>query len=204
MWTSQSRTIILSLTFENCCNEEYIAEIKNILGDSQYEIETSLINQYEYRGIKKVWHIAEKYPKSEILYFHSKGIVFRNESGIRTLHERILFNNVIKQWKFVLQVLQTNPPINKVGLICSRRGSIWFNFWWARASYILDLREPILTTNRFYYERYLGKRFRGPITDKDCYNLYDNSIGLGLKSESANTLIDDVILKITDDWMPHS
>ncbi len=194
----------ICLTFDNCFAPEYIQEIEDMLKDYNIEIEISLINQYEYIGIRKVWQIAQKSPKSLILYFHSKGMVFGNPKGNsykRSFPERCLFNTVVKPWQKILNIFE-NEKINKVGYICSKKGLCWFNFWWVRASYFLDFDKPILTTDRFYYERYLGKQNKKIITDEDCYNLFDDSIGLGVKPVVASTVIIDQILEIKDDWMP--
>ncbi len=189
-------TLHLCLTFDNCFLQEYVDEVNEILQEYKIDINLSFVNRFEYEGIKKVWDIAHKYPESLILYFHSKGMVFRNPTGMRTFHERVLFNTVVKPYRKVLKILE-DPAINKVGHSCSRRGFCWFNFWWAKASYFLDMNEPIITSDRYYYESYIGKR-----NDSDCYNLFDDTIGLAIKSQAANLTLDDHILEIKDNWMP--
>lgn len=193
--------LFICLTFDNCFTQEYVGDIKNILQDCNGEFEISLINQYEYIGIRKVWQIAQKFPESLILYFHSKGMIFGNPKGIsykRTFPERCLFNHTVKPWQNILKIFE-NKTINKVGYICSSKGFCWFNFWWVRASYLLDFVEPIVTPDRFYYERYLGEQ-KG--VDKDCYNLFDNSIAAGVEAITVSHMINDHILEISDDWMP--
>lgn len=189
-------TLHLCLTFDNCFLQTYVNEILEILQGCNIKIELAFVNRFEYQGIKKVWDIAHQNPNSIILYFHSKGMMFRNPSGTRTFHERVLFNTVVKSWTRVLKILE-NENINKVGHSCSRRGFCWFNFWWAKASYFLDMNEPIITTDRYYYESYIGKK-----QDEDCYNLFDDTLALATKSQFANLSIDDCILQVSDDWLP--
>ena len=45
-------------------------------------------------------------------------------------------------------------------------GWIWFNFWWARASYLKKLVEPVRSTRRHYYEDWLGRLTPDPSTDE--------------------------------------
>ena len=33
---------------------------------------------------------------------------------------------------------------------------IWFNFWWARGTYLNTCEDPIITCDRYYYESWLG------------------------------------------------
>lgn len=188
--------LYICLTFDNCFSEEYIDEIKEILTDCNVEFSTSFINQFEYPGIKKVWELAHQYPDSLLLYFHSKGMVFSNPTGKRIFHERCLFNHVIKKWKYILKIFE-DKNINKAGYMCSKKGLCWFNFWWVKASYFFNLKEPIITTDRYYYEHYLAAGI-----DKDCYNLYDDTIGLGVEPINVSHMINDHILEIEDDWSP--
>ena len=68
-----------------------------------------------------------------------------------------LFQTVIDPWKHVLQRLSADPSINKAGFAATAYGYMWFNFWWAKVTYVKKLVEPELTTDRYYYERWLGR-----------------------------------------------
>ncbi len=192
-----SSKLHICLTFDNCFQDTYISEIRDIVENAEFSI--SFVNSFEYPGIKKVWEIAQKSPDSVILYFHSKGMVFQNPTGKRIFHERVLFNTVVKTWKSILNILK-DENINKVGYMCSAKGLCWFNFWWVKASYLINLAEPTITSDRYYYENYLGMGENR--TDKDCYNLYDDSIGLGVEPVNVSHMINDYILKVEDDWLP--
>lgn len=56
--------------------------IKNI--DSNININYHTENKYEYYGINKIWQLANLYPEKIFLYFHSKGMFYRNPDN----HER--------------------------------------------------------------------------------------------------------------------
>ena len=168
-------------------------------------IYTSNINQYEYPGIHLVWKLAQIKPDNIFLYFHSKGMSYN--TPFRRMDEIIIFKSVIEQWKKVWNIFENNSKINKVGgTIAQDGGFCWWNFWWARGSYLIDCEEPVLTTNRFYYESWLRERLpsKTPTTkelrdDKykhdDCYSLYDDKIGLATNSDIANAKTNILIEK---------
>jgi len=127
------------------------------------EIHRSPGNRYEYPGIRRVWDLAKKTPAEEvnktlILYFHSKGMNNGNHSRTRTTENVFLTEKVIKPWKEIVARFQSEPALNKAGYAASEKGFIWYNFWWARASYLQGCPRPILTENRYYYEDWLGRR----------------------------------------------
>lgn len=153
-------------------------------------------NSHEFRGLDRVWRLAREHPSSTAMigYFHSKGI-----SSTRYSHQNNrdplgakLFDRVIRPWKEVEIVLNTMPHINKIGAAFSAAGFMWFNFWWARGSYLSHVEKPILTDRRHYYEDWLGRKVRErkeecqrsdreeyslgdpmyyDLSDKDCYNI---------------------------------
>ena len=138
--------------------------IYSIVPKSKAMISVTYKNLFEYPGNHKVWEIGQRIEnkvdadKSVILYFHSKGMFNGHlKNNPRSTREILLFQTVIDPWEYVLQRLSANPLINKAGFAASEYGYIWYNFWWARASYIQKLEEPELTKDRYYYERWLGR-----------------------------------------------
>jgi hypothetical protein len=113
-------------------------------------------NLYEYPGIKKVWDMAHTAPADGVtLYFHSKGITHvknPSKNSCRTRDERNIFSKVIGNWRNVLPLFGMFPSINKIGMACPEQGCVWFNYWWARNSYLSKCEDPIITTRRHYYE----------------------------------------------------
>ena len=140
--------------------DEAVASIKSILPSAI--IERIAGNKYEYPGIRRVWDLANKTQedadKTLILYFHSKGMINGNTSSIKTPEAEMLTNAVIKPWKEIIDRFQKEPTLNKAGYAAPDAGFIWYNFWWARASYLKGCPRPILTERRHYYEDWLGRR----------------------------------------------
>lgn len=157
-------------------DESHIDSAKNKIANLLPEsiISSSNINQFEYRGIHLVWELAKINSDHIYLYFHSKGI--SHNVPKRTIHERQIFKGVIEPWKRVLDIFNENPHINKVGLSSSKEGFIWFNFWWARGTYLMQCEEPIITERRHYYEDWLHRKIKDtPLsTTEECFSLCDN------------------------------
>jgi hypothetical protein len=148
--------------------------IKTIIPDAT--IYLSIENQYEYPGIHLVWELANKKPDNIFLYFHSKGMSYPTLS--RRHDERQIFQEVILPWRKVLNIFRDNNEIDKVGFGSSKDGFMWFNFWWARGSYLIGCEEPIVSDNRWYYEVWVANTITGkPRTCADCFSLADDVIG---------------------------
>jgi hypothetical protein len=110
-------------------------------------------NHYEFAGLHKVWQLAQFDKESIILYFHDKGVTHGSQlnDDVRTL-----MHLVVGQWKQILLVFEQHRAITKFGVAFAHNGLEWWNFWWARASYVQLLEEPIITLRRHYYEGWLG------------------------------------------------
>jgi len=51
----------------------------------------------------------------------------------------------------------TSPNnISRCGLFPSTGGWVWYNFWWGKGTYINTCEVPQISTNRWYYESWLG------------------------------------------------
>lgn len=139
--------------------DEIIASVKETLPSAI--INRTPGNQHEYPGIHLVWNIANDTAEADrkntvILYFHAKDITHDN-SGVRSGGNMNLTDTVIKPWKAIVERFKRDPAINKAGRAASDAGFIWYNFWWARASYIAACERPILTERRHYYEDWVGR-----------------------------------------------
>jgi len=120
-------------------------------------------NAFEYPALSLVWDIANNIPEAEransvILYFHSKGMSNGSKEKVKTPENTELTDIVIKPWKDIVERFASDPAVNKAGHSASDTGFMWFNFWWARASYIVGCPRPILTERRHYYEDWVGRR----------------------------------------------
>jgi hypothetical protein len=152
---------------------------------------------HEYPGIQLVHALASanNSPNHYLLYFHSKGITrFRGE---RELVERNLHKTVIAPWKHVLEIFETHPTIDKIGSSASDAGWIWWNYWWARASYLFHVEIPIKTERRYYYEDWLSRYVKDPLkdiyhqTNKNCWSLSapKKHVGIGYTIKEAVSLL---------------
>ena len=137
-------------------------------------------NLYEYPGIKTVYELSSMNDNEYILYFHSKGML-SNQHSIR----RILFEYTIKNYEIVLEEMEKNVDIDTSSIIPCTNGFGYFNFFWARSSYIAKhCSKPEPTTEymkheRFTWEMWLGnhyahKNFIKTYSPLICYNqVYD-------------------------------
>jgi hypothetical protein len=60
-----------------------------------------------------------------------------------------------------------------IGLFPSKSNKkkfVWFNFFWSRGSYLTTCEDPKITSDRYYYEKWLETGNDGVI-----YNLYENN-----------------------------
>lgn len=136
-------------------------------------------NHYEYPGIKFTWELANCLPDPDnqvILYHHSKGMVNSTHSTARTSDNINLTNRVVMPWREIVAAFHSNPKIMKAGHIPASGGWIWYNFWWARASYLRRVKRPLLTDNRYYYESWLAQ-VEGKKDASDCYSVTTKQLG---------------------------
>lgn len=157
-------------------------------------ISTSENNEYEYRGIHRVWKLAQDsvQPDDIYLYFHSKGMSYNRG---RDLLERLIFQEVIEAWKQCLEIFATRSDINKIGHAASEQGYVWWNFWWVRGSYLRECVEPIINSNRYYYEEWLHLKLPHykPSTYRECYSLAGQSSERAYTSPNAVAAMQQVI-----------
>jgi len=147
-------------------------------------------NNFEYNGIKRIYDLAHEFPNDIFLYFHSKGMLFSG-NGERTTTEKKIFDKVISEYQHVLNIFD-KYDINRVGLCCADSGFMWFNFWWARGSYLINCEDPQIEGYRYYYENWLC---RNPNNDTSkCYSLSNmkNNIGSYYSAEEACQTLDHV------------
>ena len=125
-------------------------------------------NNFEYPGIKKLHELASNYPDNLFLYLHTKGMVFHEQTPGRIYSEMVILRNTIKYWRQVYNVFKTDNTIDKAGLFPDRdTGIIWFNFFWIRGSFLKNMKPPIITTWRYYYEVYI----KNNTNCDNCFNI---------------------------------
>jgi hypothetical protein len=114
-------------------------------------------NEFEYRGILKVWELGQIHdsPDDIILYFHSKGVTHHSSYSANA---NDAYNIILREFDKVREIFTIFPTIDKVGYSAGGNGWLWYNFWYVRGSYIAMCEKPILTQRRHYYEDWLGRK----------------------------------------------
>ena len=135
---------------------------------------------FEYPGIKKVWELGQQHPGKNdiILYFHSKGVT--REKNYSPRYDNRDYMLTLKNVKRVLRIFAQNEHIEKIGALCGGIGWIWYNFWYARGSYLVKVERPIKTKRRHYYEDWLGRKLKEGSDmfpkEERPYSFYENSL----------------------------
>jgi hypothetical protein len=117
-------------------------------------------NVYEYPGIKTIYELSRPDEHEYLLYFHSKGMV-SNQHEIR----KKLFDYTIKNYELTLTEMEKNLEIDTASAIPCINGFGYFNFFWARSSYVNKYcvkpktSPSFLKYDRFTWEMWLGNHF---------------------------------------------
>ena len=168
--------------------QEATEMVRNIIIGA--EIIETRINRYEFPGLHTLWRWAQEEPDNIYLYFHSKGAVRGN--GLRLIEEKKLFSQTIMAWKHIRNIF-TDTKINKIGFAASPSGFFWYNFWWARGSYLNRCSEPQISDNRHDFESWL-RLYDGDATSAiDCYSLASEKLGVSyMPTEADQALYNDI------------
>ena len=112
-------------------------------------------NKYEYNGIHRVWDIGQKGCERDfVLYLHDKGVTHGSHLEPHILR---LFDELVLDPFHILRTFRANPNAEVVAISIGPGAFPWENFYWARISFIRTLPEPVVTTNRYYYEGWAGR-----------------------------------------------
>ena len=147
-------TIYIVATIEKTKEDEFKQHIYELFPN--VHVECYYENEFEYRGILKVWELGQLYNNTNdiILYFHSKGVT---HSSSYESHKDDDYNIVLKDIDIIKEIFTIFPKIDKVGFLAGGIGWLWCNFWYARGSYIHTVERPIKTIRRHYYEDWLAR-----------------------------------------------
>jgi hypothetical protein len=156
-------TIYIVATIEKIKEDEFKKYISELFPD--IHVECYYENEFEYRGILKVWELGQLYNNKNdiIFYFHSKGVT---HSSNYESHKNDDYNIVLKDIDLIKEIFTIFPKIDKVGFLAGGIGWLWSNFWYARGSYIYTIEKPLKTTRRHYYEDWLARTVEN--NDKLC------------------------------------
>jgi len=112
-------------------------------------------NYYEYPGLQTIYKLAEDDDDTLLLYFHSKGMT-SNQHETR----QYLFKYTIENYQNYITEFEKNKYLDTAGAIPHINGFIYFNFFWARSSYIRNYcSRPEISENRYIWEVWIGTEF---------------------------------------------
>ena len=144
--------------------------VSDMLKSVNFEFEYSTENKYEYPGLLKCFQLSKQKGNADkyIMYLHTKGMVLSG-SLQRSQENIILTQNLANNWKNVLHIFKKFKHIEKAGPFPSSRGFYWYNFFYARCSYIVKCECPIESPpNRYWYEEWIGDA--GSKSCLDCFS----------------------------------
>jgi len=155
------------------CKEEKIQheKFKTVLGNRPNPNSSTLLEchdeaddepTFEYYGIRAMWEVGQMRPhrNTVVFYFHSKGLThwktikeYKQNAPYQLSINKITLGQVDR----VFEAFDLFPEINKAGAKVAGNGWVWYNFMFARGSYLKRVEEPILTGRRYYYEDWIGR-----------------------------------------------
>jgi hypothetical protein len=163
-------SVYIIATIEESKQKEFIED--TLLLFPGVNIECHIENEFEYRAILKVWKLGQIHNESNdiILYFHSKGMShhasYKDNAYDDSSHDYV---TILHDYEKIKEIFTIFPKIDKIGYFAGGCGWIWFNFWYARGSYINMVEMPIKTLRRHYYEDWLARK-----VDSELDRLCDN------------------------------
>lgn len=173
--------IVISLDINIQSEITQIIDKKLININNKYAIDFHHDNKYEYYGIKKLYDLSKINPNNIYFYMHSKGMYTSYGCSGRTHHEKRLTRGHLNKYKIVKKQFIENDDVVSAGmfpgdLFYGNKNFIWFNFFYAKGSYLLNCEEPKTSNdNRFYYEFWLGSNNLENNSNIKIYNIiYDN------------------------------
>ena len=148
----EKASIYISLTDDSESQHEF-KKLRNIISSKYNKIHFINVfskNVYEYPGLKSVYEVSTDNDSEYILYFHSKGMTSNQD-----LERGILFNYTIQNYQKYLDEMENNKEIDIASLIPCVKGFGYYNFFWARSSYINKYcSKPEYSPSYIQHERY--------------------------------------------------
>ena len=111
---------------------------------------------YERDCLSLLWQDAQNSKRETIYcYAHAKGVTSKKAKGRKKV-EAVFSSVILKRLISCTHLLSTFPNSSKLSGNFSPQGFAWHNFWLARGSYIRELEQPPVTSNRYFYEYWLS------------------------------------------------
>jgi hypothetical protein len=183
----------LHVVISNPSREEGVTAFFDALPIKIANIELFDENKFEYPAISYIWSLANNRPDYEyIAYLHTKGMSYAKRR--RDKIERALTFFTFSKWSEIRRIFDTRDNIHKIGLFpaCQKDRDrigewIWFNFWWARSSFIRALPKPEVSKDRYYYESWLGlSRPANDCAKGHCYSIFRHDVAYFTPDEAGN------------------
>lgn len=177
--------IYVVATIEKNKEKQFQRKLHRFLPNLDVQIEFFHENEFEYRGIKKVWELGQvhRHKNDIVLYYHSKGVSrYKSFSSNNNDKYKMYIVNtiVLKNIPKIFHLYTIHPDIDKIGYSCGGIGWIWHNFWYARGSYLCHVEKPIQTNRRHYYEDWLGRKVKKDVDIKSekerPLSFYENTL----------------------------
>jgi hypothetical protein len=89
-------------------------------------------------------------------YAHAKGVSLKKPPHVRKAAEIVCSRMLLPRLSSCVDMMNSLPNIEKIGVAMSPQGFAWHNFWIATSSYIKNLSPPPITSNRYFYEYWLS------------------------------------------------
>ena len=128
-------------------------KLRNIVASKYNKIQFINVfstNVYEYPGLKSVYELSTDNDSEYILYFHSKGMTSNQHA-----ERNVLFKYTIQNYEKYLCEMENNKEIDTASLIPCVKGFGYYNFFWARSSYINKYcSKPEYSQSYIQHERY--------------------------------------------------
>jgi len=179
MISNYNSNIYIVATISQDQEDFFRTSVKNLFPNLNINIECYYENEFEYRGILKVWELGQIYNLKNdiILYFHSKGVSHHTSYEN---NKNDIYNIILKDINIIKEIFSIFPLIDKVGYQSGGIGWIWYNFWFARGSYIYQVEKPVKTDRRHYYEDWLARKVKNE-DDRICdyerdITIYENTL----------------------------
>lgn len=132
-------------------DEMHFTELAGHLGVA-FELWRHERNFYEYQTIRDIWEFSKDHD-GPACYIHSKGVT--NPSPLFTKWRWFMIDRVIHQWKDRVRDLEHYDTVGCCLMNRWKTREFSGNFWWANHQWLRRLPEPIITSNRFWYEQWL-------------------------------------------------
>ena len=135
-----------------------LSKLKSLLENNYNKVQIYNVykdNYYEYPGIQAIYNIAEDDDDTLLLYFHSKGMT-SNQHETR----QYLFKYTVENYNQYVYEFNKNKNLDVAGMIPHINGFVYFNFFWARSSYIRNYcSKPEISEDRYIWEIWIGSDY---------------------------------------------